>query len=143
MAVHNGFDFAGEDLAALCQRTPGLGLLYDTGNVMVVGVDPLASAKAAAPFIVATHLKDHIVYPWNDPRGQAEGLHRQAFLVDGAALGEGHGRVAEVLRAIHAGHPDPQRIIWGWEVEPASGDNGQAAVDRSWAVCRAFEQEIA
>jgi sugar phosphate isomerase/epimerase len=41
LAVHNGFDFAGEDLAALCQCTPGLGLLYDTGTVMVVGVDPV------------------------------------------------------------------------------------------------------
>ena len=143
LALHNGFDWAGAELAELCRRTPGLGLLYDTGNVMVLGLDPLESARAAAPHVIATHLKDHVVYPWTDERAKAEGVKRQAFLVDGAALGEGHGRVLEVMHAIHAGHPAPERIIWGWEVEPAKDDNGQSAVDRSWAVCRRFEREIA
>jgi hypothetical protein len=55
-------------------------------------------------------------------------------------LGEGHAEVYEVLEYLLKNIKNPAAIIWGWELEPPEGLNGQEAVDRSWAVCRKFEQ---
>ncbi len=140
LAMHNGFDWWGSDLAALCGITPGLGLLFDTGNSFVVGERPLDMARHVAPFTVATHIKDHVVFPWTDARAKARDYKGQALVVDGAVLGEGHAEVSEVLLYLLKNVNDPSAITWGWELEPPEGVNGQEAVDRSWAVCRKFEQ---
>lgn len=143
LAMHNGFDWWGEDLAALCRAAPGLGVLFDTGNSLVVGERPLDMARHVAPFTVATHIKDHVLYPWNDPRAKERGVSGQALVVDGAVLGEGHAEVRAVVAHLLDHVRDPAAVIWGWELEPPAGMNGQEAVDRSWAVCREIETDQA
>ena len=140
LAVHNGFDWWGRDLAELCRVTPGLGVLFDTGNSFVVGERPLDMARHVAPYTVATHIKDHVVFPWTDPRAKARGFQGQSLVVDGAVLGEGHAEVMDVLQHLLVNAKDPSALIWGWELEPPEGMHGQEAVDRSWSVCRKFEQ---
>jgi len=139
LAVHNAFDWWGQDLAALCRAAPGLGVLFDTGNSLVVGERPLDMARHVAPFTVATHIKDHVLFPWNDPRASARGINDQALVVEGAVLGEGHAEVRAVVEHLLDHVRDPLAVIWGWELEPPQGMNGQEAVERSWPVCRAIE----
>jgi sugar phosphate isomerase/epimerase len=143
LAVHNAFDWWGSDLAAVCRATPGLGVLFDTGNSLVVGERPLDMARHVAPFTVATHIKDHVLFPWTDARAKERGYKGQALVVDGAVLGEGHAEVRAVVEHLLANVRDPAAVIWGWELEPPEGMNGQLAVERSWAVIREIETAFA
>jgi sugar phosphate isomerase/epimerase len=60
LAVENHQDFTSEELIALADNTPGVGIVLDTGNPYAVGEDPLAFIRRAGDRIRHVHLKDYV-----------------------------------------------------------------------------------
>jgi hypothetical protein len=60
LAVENHQDFTSEELVALADETPGVGIVLDTGNPFAVGEDPLAFVRRAGDRIRHVHLKDYV-----------------------------------------------------------------------------------
>ena len=62
LLLENHEDFTGAEIARIVEAVahPALAALYDFGNSMHVGEEPMAAARAMAPHIRAVHLKDHV-----------------------------------------------------------------------------------
>ena len=61
--LENHEDFTGQEVFRILEEVdhPSVGAVYDFGNSMMVVEDPMAAAKAMAPFVRSVHVKDHIV----------------------------------------------------------------------------------
>lgn len=93
LGIENHGDFYASDLVELCQRTPHLGIFFDTGNCFLIGEKPLAAAHAAAPFVVGSHFKDQRVRPMpkNSPL---------CFEVGNAIPGDGDVPLREIYQTL-------------------------------------------
>lgn len=60
LAVENHQDFTSDELIAIADSTPGVGIVLDTGNPFAVGEDPLAFVRRAGGRIRHVHLKDYV-----------------------------------------------------------------------------------
>ncbi len=123
LGLHNAAHYC-SDLAQLCQRTPHLGILFDTANPFLVGERPLRAARAAAPYTVGTHIKDH--YVWPDKAARPLCLR-----VRGAVVGEGDVGMEEVCDVLMRGAPNPARMPMLLEIDPVQGMDQAKALERS------------
>ncbi len=138
LAIENHGDYYASDLVELCHAVPGLGILLDTGNCFLIGERPLEAARAAAPHVLGTHLKDHVVFPSHkgpDPELR-QCLH---FCLEGASLGDGQVGIPEILEILWDAAAEPEALVLLWELVPPAGMDGHHAVERSWATVRAAE----
>src|SRR5262245_40403310 len=101
LMLENHEDFTGAEMAAILSAVdhPWVGALYDYGNSMMVGEEPMTALAAMLPWVRSAHLKDHAC------RLSAAG-ERQLL---GVPLGSGVLPLAEATRALVAGGLD--RII--------------------------------
>jgi sugar phosphate isomerase/epimerase len=60
LAVENHQDFTSEELIAIADETPNVGIVMDTGNPFAAGEDPVAFARRAGSRIRHVHLKDYV-----------------------------------------------------------------------------------
>jgi sugar phosphate isomerase/epimerase len=113
LGLHNAGHYA-SDVAELCRRTPGLGILFDTGNPFLVGERPPRAAVDAAPYVVGTHFKDHHVAPNKQAR---------PLCVDivGAALGHGDAELREVYGILKENTPGFEELTMLMEIDPIAG----------------------
>ncbi|MFW6189981.1 MAG: sugar phosphate isomerase/epimerase family protein [Planctomycetota bacterium] len=112
LAIENHGDYYCSDLAALCERVPGLGIFLDTGNTMLIGEKPLPAVRDAAPFTVGTHFKDHYGRPRFRPLG---------FQIRGAVPGQGDVGLREAFEVLLGNAPDPQNLAMILELDPVEG----------------------
>ena len=112
VVIENHGDYYVSDLVTLCRATPGLEILFDTGNCFLVGERPDLVPAEAFPLIRATHWKDHWVKP---------NLHTLHFELTGATLGAGHAGLDSIFDRLCALHPDPASVIMQieWVPDPA------------------------
>jgi sugar phosphate isomerase/epimerase len=115
LAVHTVTHF-GSDLAELCSRVPGLGILLDTANCFLIGEPPLLAAEACAPYTLATHFKDHYVTPSFDPLG---------IRARGAVPGQGDASLRETYRLLLDKAPTPDKLVMELEIDPIWDDAGK------------------
>jgi sugar phosphate isomerase/epimerase len=125
----NHGDYYCSDLVDLCKRVPGLGIFLDTGNCYLIGERPVEACRAAAPYVIGTHWKDHLVHP--DPK-------ELKFVIGGASLGHGDVGLAQIWDDIWKLHPDPTSIAWEWELVPPKDQNAWTSLEESWAFCRSL-----
>jgi sugar phosphate isomerase/epimerase len=92
LAVENHQDFTSEELIALADDTPGVGIVLDTGNPFAVGEDPLAFVRRAGRRIRHVHLKDYVAQ-WT-PEG---------YRLVRCAIGDGCVPFAEIAAALPEG----------------------------------------
>ena len=94
--LENHEDFTGQEVFRILEEVdhPAVGAVYDFGNSMMVMEDPMAAAKAMAPFVRSVHVKDHIVAVARDGTGSAE--PREAF-VCGVPIGRGNIPIEPIL----------------------------------------------
>ncbi|TVR51657.1 MAG: hypothetical protein EA425_06650 [Puniceicoccaceae bacterium] len=109
LGIENHCDYYLSELVGLCETVPHLGIFLDTGNCFMLGEKIWEEIEAAAPHVVGTHFKDHLVHP------DESILH---FVVQGASIGEGHARLREVFTTLINRHPDPEKICFQLELVP-------------------------
>lgn len=97
LAFENHADATTDELIGVVEAlgTDVAGLNLDTGNLMILLEDPLPATRRAAPYTIATHLKDGIVVFADD------GLTYNA-----RPLGEGSLPVADILAELARHQPD-------------------------------------
>jgi sugar phosphate isomerase/epimerase len=96
LAIENHADYRGHELATVLEEvgSPAVGAKLDTGNAFAAVEDPTEAAKALAPFVFATHVKD--VRVESEPWGRKEQVPETALVPNGllvmleVALGDGH-----------------------------------------------------
>lgn len=90
VVLENHEDFTGDEVRRILEAVdhPSVGALYDFGNSMMVMEEPIAAAKAMAPFVRSVHVKDHVVVASDDPG--AKGSPEVPFIY---AVPIGRGRV--------------------------------------------------
>src|SRR6266542_6125420 len=96
LAIENHADYRGHELATILEEvdSPAVGAKLDTGNAFAAVEDPTEAAKALAPFVFATHVKD--VRVESEPWGRKEQVPETALVPNGllvmleCALGDGH-----------------------------------------------------
>ena len=128
LGIENHGDYYCSDLVELCRRVPHLGIFLDTGNTYLIGEQSVAGCRAAAPYTIGTHFKDHYVHP--QPRG---GLR---FVIQGAPLGEGHVGLEQVYRDLLELAPDPDGLVMQWEMVPPREMDPFECLERSWRFVR-------
>ncbi|MFO7958943.1 MAG: sugar phosphate isomerase/epimerase family protein [Candidatus Brocadiia bacterium] len=131
LGIENHGDYYCSDLVELCERTPHLGIFLDTGNTYLIGEQSVPACRAAAPYTVGTHFKDHYVHP--DPR-------ELKFVIEGAALGEGHVGLARVYRDLLEHVPDPDDLVMLWEMVSPRDMDPFECLERSWRFVRSLEE---
>lgn len=101
LMLENHEDFTGAEMATILSAVdhPWVGCLYDYGNAMMVGEEPLTALAAMLPYVRSAHLKDHAC------RVAANG-ERQ---IVGVPIGSGVLPIAAATRKLVAGGLD--RII--------------------------------
>ena len=127
LGIENHGDYYCSDLAALCERTPGLGIFLDTGNTFLIGERPLPAVRDAAPYVVGTHFKDHYASPRFRPLG---------FEIRGAVPGEGDVGMREAYRIIVEHAPDPDNLAMILELDPVEGMTPQEVLTKALAFVR-------
>ncbi|MBD3244356.1 MAG: TIM barrel protein, partial [Chitinivibrionales bacterium] len=127
--IENHGDYYCSDLVRLCKETPHLGIFFDTGNTYLVGEQSLPACREAAPYVIGTHFKDHIVYP--DPS-------ELKFVITGAALGEGHVGLAEMYRILL--DEAPGDLVLQWEMVPPKTMDAYECLKRSWAFIKSLPE---
>lgn len=127
LGLENHGDYYCDDLAALCRRTPHLGIFLDTGNTFLAGERPLPAYEAAAPHVIGTHFKDHYVRP--DPAALS-------FVLDGAPLGAGHAELAAAWRILREKAPADRPLVMQWEMVTPKGLDPLVCLEESWKFVR-------
>jgi sugar phosphate isomerase/epimerase len=109
LMLENHEDFTGAEMAAILSAVdhPWVGVLYDYGNAMMVGEEPMTALRAMLPYVRSAHLKDHACRV--TPAGERQ--------IVGVPIGSGVLPIAQATRALVGAGLD--RIIlssvWGYQ----------------------------
>ncbi len=111
LAFENHLDYRISEVVRVVEGvdSPRLGINFDTGNPVAVIEDPLAAARAAAPYAINAHLKDFRIQPatgTGEPR------------IFWTPLGRGDAPIAEMVEILAAEAPDPTTLSACVEVAP-------------------------
>jgi sugar phosphate isomerase/epimerase len=93
--LENHEEFTGAEVAQIvaCANSPWVGALYDYGNSMMVGEDPLIALEAMLPYVRTAHLKDHVMLADQDaPDGRLSVL--------GVPIGRGNLPIVEITQRL-------------------------------------------
>ncbi len=129
LGIENHGDYYCSDLAALCERVPGLGIFLDTGNTFLIGERPVPAVRDAAPYAVGTHFKDHYASPRFRPLG---------FEIRGAVPGEGDVGMREAYRILAENAPDPDNLAMIFELDPVEGMTPLEVLEKAVAFARSL-----
>jgi sugar phosphate isomerase/epimerase len=128
--IENHGDYYCSDLVGLCQQVPHLGIFLDTGNTYLIGEQPLPAFHEAAPYVVGTHFKDHLVQP------NPEILH---FEIRGSTIGEGDVPLRECYQILKENAPDPERLVMELEFIPPRDLDPLETLDKSLAFIHSLQ----
>jgi sugar phosphate isomerase/epimerase len=97
LAIENHADLSTYELLEIVSKIGSdvAGICLDTGNTMVAMEEPLAATKRAAPFTVATHLKDAIIVFGDD-----------GLVLSPRSVGQGVLPVAEIIQVLNSANPN-------------------------------------
>lgn len=111
LGIENHGDYYISDLVELCSRVPDLYLFLDTGNTYLIGEAAMPAIRAAAPYTIGTHFKDHHVRPRLD-------TNPLQFEIGAAVLGEGDVGLGEAYAVLLEHAPDPENLVMELELIP-------------------------
>ena len=104
LALEPHMDFRCAELVRVVEAiaSPNLRLVLDIASPLAVNEDPLDAARLAAPYVVATHLRDMRVQALTEVATGAL-FH--------TPVGEGHVPVGQILGTLYDQSPDPSTVI--------------------------------
>lgn len=110
--LENHEDFTGPELAEIlaCVDHPWVAALFDYGNSMMVGEEPMTALAAIQPYVRSAHLKDHVCLMQGDAADAQ-------FWIIGCPIGQGVLPIIEITRRL-AGAGLDQLImssVWGYK----------------------------
>ena len=119
-ALENHADYRAPDLLRLLEMVDrdSLRIQLDTGNPFAVAEEPVDAARALAPHVVSTHIKDMTIRPLTDPA-----RHGEWCKVLGSGIGEGDVDIRAIARILHERAPDPAALPFCLEIEPPPGSD--------------------
>lgn len=110
--LENHEDFTGPELAEILAGvdSPWVAALYDYGNSMMVGEEPLTALSAILPYVRSAHLKDHICL------GPADAPDGQMWII-GCPIGQGNLPIIEITQRLAAVGLDRliMSSVWGYK----------------------------
>ena len=83
---------------------PDVKTVYDVGNFVMAGEDPIESLNKVFPYTVHVHLKDWVILPTEDPGASFQGHDEQWF--QACRFGEGIVPLAATVRRLKELHYD-------------------------------------
>lgn len=134
LGIENHGDYYCSDLVALCEQVPNLGIFLDTGNTFLIGEQPIPAFEVAAPYVVGTHFKDHVVRPRPD-------TNPLTFEIGPSALGDGDVPLRDAYRILRERCPRFESLTMQIELIPPSfaGNDPVEALERSLCFVRSLE----
>jgi sugar phosphate isomerase/epimerase len=119
-AIENHADYRSGDLLQLLEMVDraSLQIQLDTGNAFAVAEEPVDAARALAPYVVSTHIKDMTIRPLTDPA-----RHGEWCKVLGSGIGEGDVDIPAIARILQENAPDPDTLPFCLEIEPPPGSD--------------------
>lgn len=126
VAIENHEDLSATQLAELVQQVDSewLAVLFDVGNSLVLGEDPLAAARILAPYTVSVHLKDQVIVEAEDGLRSA-GTRLGAGAIDLPAIVEVLLRDSScdrMLVQLCYGYSQRLRTLDGWKARSSAED---------------------
>lgn len=122
--LENHEDFTGPELASILGAvdSPWIAALYDYGNSMMVGEQPLTALAAIQPFVRSAHLKDHVCL------GAAHTPDGQIWIL-GVPIGTGNLPIIDITRRLVAGGLDRliMSSVWAYHA-PIRDRRGDAVI---------------
>ena len=105
LALENHCDWRGHEVVDIVKQAnrSNLKMQLDTGNAFSVFEDPVACARAMAPWVVSVHLKDLHVTPY--AYGDVQGIRGVSV-----PLGEGHVDNVAICDVLQQNSPNPAAI---------------------------------
>ncbi|QHW30946.1 sugar phosphate isomerase/epimerase [Paenibacillus rhizovicinus] len=134
LGIENHGDFYCSDLVQVCRETPDLYMFLDTGNTFLIGERPLEAFKAAAPYVIGAHFKDHKVRPRLDARP----LHLE---IGPSALGEGDVPLQACYDLLCEQAPYPDELVMEIEMICPEDESPVDCLNRSLAYIRTLDGE--
>lgn len=123
LLLENHEDFTGAEMVRILSAVnhPAIGALFDYGNSMMVGEEPLTALSAMLPFVRAVHLKDHAC---------ALGRGGEQRIL-GVPIGSGVLPIAEATRRLTSAGLDYiiMSSVWGYQA-PVHAWRGDGAWGR-------------
>lgn len=131
LGIENHGDYYCQDLVELCRRTPHMHIFLDTGNTYLIGEQSVPACRAAAPYVIGTHFKDHYVHP--DPR-------TLTFVIGGAPLGKGDVGLREIYMDLIRLAPNPKKLILQWEMVSPKDMDPWKCLEESWQFVKSLPE---
>ncbi len=131
LALEPHMDYRCAELVPVVEviASPHLRLVLDVASPLAVTEDPLDAARLAAPYVVATHLRDVRVQALTE-------------IATGALfhtpIGEGHVRVDQILDILHDRSADPDGMIHCLKIVTRPEHDVEAWLTASLATVRAY-----
>jgi sugar phosphate isomerase/epimerase len=96
LAFENHADISSYEAIELVTQigTDVAGVCFDTANAVIALEDPLAAAQRLAPYVIATHLKDYVLFESDN-----------GYAVNARPLGQGVLPLLEIVRIVAAANP--------------------------------------
>ncbi|MET1026234.1 MAG: TIM barrel protein [Dongiaceae bacterium] len=118
--LENHEDFTGPELAEILAGVdnPWVAALYDYGNSMMVGEEPVTALSSILPYARSAHLKDHICL------GPADASDGQMWII-GCPIGQGNLPIIEITQRLVTSGLDRliMSSVWGYKA-PLRGHRG-------------------
>ena len=136
LALEPHMDYRCAELVRVIEAvgSPHLQLVLDVASPLAVSEDPRSAARMAAPYVVATHLRDMRVQALTE-------IATGAFFH--TPIGEGHISVDQILRIIQDRAPDPEGMTHCLKIVTRPEHDVEAWLTASVATVRAYTAQIA
>ena len=131
LALEPHMDYRCAELVSVVEAiaSPDLRLVLDVASPLAVTEDPLDAARLAAPYVVATHLRDMRVQALTEVATGAL-FH--------TPVGEGHIPVDQIFDTLNRRSPDPSKIIHCLKIVTRPEHDGEAWLGASLATVRNY-----
>ena len=134
LCIENHADYRVSEVIRIIDMadSPAVRAKFDSANCFCVLEDPVEAARAIAPYVRSTHIKDNSLHPLSD--GQMLSIRFES-------LGEGDADIPSVIHMLARRAPDPCTLPWIIEIDggkPPRGHTYESCITGSLSFLRSL-----